>query len=453
MEKVNSISLSLESIKSIPLEKFDKDFKFFVNGKCYETTRIIADILSPIINKYHYEDESINEFTITFKCDDHDIEPTKQKDKDYFLDFLNLTNFEPSEVDAISQKYYSQYFLQLGNIKEYLKLHPEYFENLTSENVLDRLNFMIEKSANFHTNDDLNLDKLIDYIASHFSEIPKEKKKSIDIYFIEKVFESESFKIEDEDSLLSFILELYNFDNKYSVLFQYVVFQNVTEKTLEEFIKQFNIEYINSSIWASICQRLLPSKKFHISDNRYSMNKYLKSAIEFEYKKGSEMKGVINFLTEKHGGNIHNNKTIEITASSICNNNPENTVDFQNSNCFYSNSEPNSFICFDFKDKQIQLTNYSIRRHHYYQNGCNLKSWIVEGSTDGIQWITIDEHSNDSSLNGSQNSPDQNTVTFSALKSNSFYRFIRLKQTGPSWRNDHHICIEAVEMYGKLYQP
>ena len=451
MEKENSISLSLESIKSIPLEKFDKDFKFYVNGKCYETTRIIADILSPIINKYHYEDESINEFTITF--DDQDIEPTKQKDKDYFIDFLNLSNFEPREVDSISQKYYSQYFLQLGNIKEYFKLHQEYFENLTSENVIDRLNFMTEKSSNFHTNDYLDLDKFISYIATHFNEISKEKMKSIDIYFIEKVLESESLKIEDEDSLLSFILDLYNFDNKYSVLFQYVVFQNVTEETLEKFINQFNIEYINKSIWASICQRLLPSKEVQVSDSRYSTNKSMKSIIEFKIKKGSEMKGIINFLTEKTGGNIHNNKTIEITASSTTSNSPENTVDFQNSNCFYSKSEPNSFICYDFKERQIQLTNYSIRRHHYFQNGCNLKSWIIEGSNDGSKWTKIDEHSNDSSLNGSQNSPDQNIATFSVLQSNSFYRFIRLRQTGQSWRNDNNICIEAVEMYGKLYQP
>ena len=99
---------------------------------------------------------------------------------------------------------------------------------------------MTEKSANFHTNDYLDLDKLISYIATHFNEISKEKMKSIDIYVFEKVLESESLKIEDEDSLLSFILDLYNFDNKYSVLFQYVVFQNVTEETLEKFINQFN---------------------------------------------------------------------------------------------------------------------------------------------------------------------------------------------------------------------
>ena len=44
-----------------------KDFTFHVDEKDYQTSRIIADILSPTIRKLHYTDGSVNEFTRTTK--------------------------------------------------------------------------------------------------------------------------------------------------------------------------------------------------------------------------------------------------------------------------------------------------------------------------------------------------------------------------------------------------
>lgn len=57
-------------------------------------------------------------------------------------------------------------------------------------------------------------------------------------------------KIENEDSLLEIIVELYEKDEKYSPLFEYVYFNNVTIETMKIFIEKFNI-------WGSICERLL----------------------------------------------------------------------------------------------------------------------------------------------------------------------------------------------------
>lgn len=96
--------------------------------------------LSPIICKSHYNDESSNEFIINTKIDD--------SNDDYFSEFLQLLNFEENNIDSIHQKYYSQYFLQLGNINEYLQLQPEYFHNFTPENVIDQLKYLIENFAN-----------------------------------------------------------------------------------------------------------------------------------------------------------------------------------------------------------------------------------------------------------------------------------------------------------------
>ena len=76
-------SISFNNIKSIPFDKYEKNFTFIVNGKEYETSRFVADILSPIVREYHFIDESMNSISID----------TSSNTRDYFQDFLNLVNF------------------------------------------------------------------------------------------------------------------------------------------------------------------------------------------------------------------------------------------------------------------------------------------------------------------------------------------------------------------------
>ena len=57
-------SLNHENIKNLPFDKYANDFTFYVNGKPYTTSRVVADILSPSIRNMHYLDSAINEFTL-----------------------------------------------------------------------------------------------------------------------------------------------------------------------------------------------------------------------------------------------------------------------------------------------------------------------------------------------------------------------------------------------------
>ena len=57
-------SLSSSNFTDLPFDKYAKDFIFVVNGKRYETSRFVADILSPQIRKYHFYDESHDTFII-----------------------------------------------------------------------------------------------------------------------------------------------------------------------------------------------------------------------------------------------------------------------------------------------------------------------------------------------------------------------------------------------------
>ena len=71
-------------LQQIPFETYPKDFKFIVDGKSYPTSRIEADIISPIIRNLHKNDKSINCFYINT----HNRFPECN-----FSDFLQLLTF------------------------------------------------------------------------------------------------------------------------------------------------------------------------------------------------------------------------------------------------------------------------------------------------------------------------------------------------------------------------
>ena len=56
--------LNIDNFKSIPFDKYENNFTFIVNGNEWKTNRLIADLLSPIIRKYHYQDQTIDQFVI-----------------------------------------------------------------------------------------------------------------------------------------------------------------------------------------------------------------------------------------------------------------------------------------------------------------------------------------------------------------------------------------------------
>lgn len=67
-------------------------------------------------------------------------------------------------------------------------------------------------------------------------------------------------------------------------------------------------------------------------------------------------------------------------------------------NCFESDDEPNSWLCFDFKEKRVKINAYSIRA---YDGGFYLQSWRIDGSNDNKKWILLDNTVKEKSIIGS----------------------------------------------------
>lgn len=173
--------------------------------------------------------------------------------------------------------------------------------------------------------------------------------------------------------------------------------------------------------------------------------------ISLPHDKG-DFNGIFKYLNEQAKSNIRTNKIIEITSNSILNStlyDPYNLIDFKSADDYAAKQgDFYPWVCFDFKEMKAKIISYTIKSSDFSIG--HLKSWFLEVSNDNNKWITIDEHCNDSSLNG-----ENISMTFST-QPNDFYRFCRIRHKGKYWGNEFKctsVEFNSIELYGNLKVP
>ncbi|KAK8895388.1 hypothetical protein M9Y10_023851 [Tritrichomonas musculus] len=445
----NEITLSTDSIKEIPFDRYEKNFTFIVNGKEYKTNRFVADILSPKICHLHFTDETIDTFTITTKNESTNID---------FSSFLSLINFHPKTLTKEELDYFQNIFSILGNKTEFFKYSPKYEEN-TTDNVIDHLlskiqtinNFKEGQKEPFSTQEIEYLKTELEFISSHFFAIDQKRIEIIDSQIFEEIIKSDKLKIEDEGSLLDVIIDFYMKDTNLSYLFEYIDFLNVSIEKLRHFFDIFDMSDLNSHIWRLIAERILKSEV-----NKEELNKRLKkeryttekvTGIQSLLKERGEFNGIIKYLTDKSGGNIVDKGTIDIQYNGCSSNSyhPKYALDYKNSHYYQPSSKNDGWFYLDFKKMKIKITNYSIKSCPNGPNGFHPKSWDIEVSNDASSWIKIDEQKDCSLLNG-----NLLTATFK-VKPNEYSRYVRFHQTSEPWGGGY-LDFNMIEFYGYLQE-
>jgi uncharacterized coiled-coil protein SlyX len=173
-----------------------------------------------------------------------------------------------------------------------------------------------------------------------------------------------------------------------------------------------------------------------------SPTKLLKAA-EFPLKEAKSLKGIISYLTLKHGGNVYDKGIVAITSKSV-DDDPKsalrNVADLTSYSCFMSKNEPGQWVCWDFHNLRVRPIHYTIRSYL-------LKSWVVESSLDGEAWTEIDRKTDNEDFKA------DNWITASFAVSNSAEcRFIRLTQTGKDHYGKDFLVIGAFEFFGTLLE-
>jgi hypothetical protein len=108
----------------------------------------------------------------------------------------------------------------------------------------------------------------------------------------------------------------------------------------------------------------------------------------------------------------------------------------------------NNRIGYDFKDRRVIPTHYSIRsRYDRGVGGRHPKSWLIETSLNGKDWMEIDHRENNSELNAKNV-----TATFSISK-REICRFLRLVNIGRNHQGNDALVISSFEIFGSLAEP
>jgi uncharacterized coiled-coil protein SlyX len=171
------------------------------------------------------------------------------------------------------------------------------------------------------------------------------------------------------------------------------------------------------------------------------------SIVTLRFSEETPLSGILSYLTDRHGGNVHDLGIVEITAVKPYDDDPDyapkNAADIRNTESrFFSASGKNQSISFDFKQVTVTPTHYSIRNGQF---GNDLQTWRIEGSLDGVEWKVLDERTGIEELAG------EGVVASFQIATRERVRIIKLVQTAPAQDCSNQFTISAFEIFGDLH--
>lgn len=166
------------------------------------------------------------------------------------------------------------------------------------------------------------------------------------------------------------------------------------------------------------------------------------TAIPFNSEQPFE--GILTSLSQVANGNVNENGVVKITASSTDHSTPAQVADRGWSDFWFSQNKPGQWIMFDFVQRQVVVSNYTIKTIKFCEDSCHMKSWCIEGSADCMNWEMIDEQDTNE-LNGSNK-----IASFKCKNESEPCRYIRLRMTGPNQRGDNLLALNNIEFFGVL---
>ena len=292
---------------------------------------------------------------------------------------------------------------------------------------------------------------LVKFVASHFHIISDKDLKKISFETAQILLSHPSLNVKDEDSVYDFVRSRSQQDHRFASLFEFVYFEYLSDDRIQDFAcfaKGCLLEELNTAIWDRICRRLVRSSQLQGTPRTVVSDSDEKIGRVFSYDTARPLDGIIAYLTMNCGGNIHEKGVVDITASGSNTNGEHcmNAADLGANTYFASKDAPNSWICYNFKAKRVIPTSYSIRSFHSGPGAFHPKSWVLEGSNNGLTWETLDKRENNNDLN------DKHVIrNFSITEGDGKeFEYLRLRQIGKNHYGDDLLVISSLELFGTL---
>jgi hypothetical protein len=395
--------------------------RFIVGNSSYECSKFQASFLSPRVTSLLLNDATLSEYEI------EGVGPCT--DGFSFRDVLPLCHGGVISVTDSNYEFVTAVAKGLRNREMFETLIEFKFSHLEKNVANVLLRVLKGKFFDSCSSED------IEYLASHYYEIDESLLKSLDMEELRRIVSSPSLRVKDEDSFLGFMLHLFPSDSRF---LGYVRSEYLSPEGIDRLLNAVSSDNIDRSIWASICRRL----RFPVSVTSLPASRF--AGCRFELDPSRPFTGIISHLSSISGGNIHTKGAVMISASSNFRNHCYQVADDGWNGFWYSDNLANSWIQFDFRERKISLTNYTIKSGGNIAN--HLFHWSIEGSNNGSSWITVDHRDIEDAL-GTRKVKSYACVS---SESTSFYRFLRLIQTGLNSSRNNYLMLGNLEFFGTM---
>ena len=314
MEK-KSLIISAAGLKNIIFSKND-EFIFIFGDKEIKMNRILADFISPRVNKLHRSDPTINSFCFddifhsilsdqnsakifqqmynlkninhkedsTDNEDDEDsnslpndnINSTNDNNKkvysqlyanffnDEIIDLLfQISNGHEIEIDEETSVKLRLLSMVIGNEELFLQIN-KLFPQKIDEASIDMYLLYLLNTKYYQSFPFFNENQVIEYISSHFYSIDRDDLMNLPLPILYSIISNDHLVIESEDSLYDFVTDLFENEdlndesssNDYDIISFYglIEFSELSEEKFNDFLTTFNPSEITNSIWQKLNQ-------------------------------------------------------------------------------------------------------------------------------------------------------------------------------------------------------
>ena len=294
---------------------------------------------------------------------------------------------------------------------------------------------------------------IIDQISIQFDTYDKKKLQQIPLPILYSILINDNFQRKNEDELIDFINEISipeNDDNKEELnifdIYETIDFSKLSKNKLKEFLSKIDYREMTFTFWTNLCNFITGDKIQSNNNDEQGLK------IEFNGDTNNRFCGIINYLSKRSGGNVCDKGIVDVTASTINYNQPKNVVDLASDAFFQTKNQPNQWLKYDFKEKKVRPTHYSMKSRTDNCEGGSPENWVIEGSNSNLDndWKILDTHKSDTTIKKPRTS-----ATFEIKEQyNSYesYRYLRLRQIGNSSCNNDFLTITSLEYFGALIE-
>ena len=387
-----------------------------------------ADFISPRIAKMRKTDPTLNQYMIKIEYNINEK---------ICQDFEMLLNGNKIEINKENIDSLFAIFCDLGN-EEFTSFFAKHDE-ITSDNVFL---LITDKSIKGE-----NIDSLISYAAKNFFQLDLPQNAKLEI--LEEIFSNKDFCILSEDSLFDYISSLLTRDFGYYIpLLRFIHTEALSDEKANAFsslVDKIEDHELLASLWPVLKRRFI----YPLRNPFYNPRYWRQASISCLYK-GDPFDGIFNYLTKVFNGNIKELGVIHIECSSFFSDKIKLKSILEDDGDWGTlNRKKPQWINFGFKPGKVAITGYTIRTHgHEIWSKSHLRSWILLGSNDEINWDIIDEQNDVIDFKGTYHA----TKTFQT-KETVFYSTIRLQRTSKTWGENYYLALNRFELFGYIIDP